>query len=90
MRFYNSEDEENDSELTTSAPTDSPSNVDFTDRVNKRRALQDDYLNNHKRQQLQKKVSVDSQLLFLAKKELDLKKEMLKQEREINDEYKKV
>ena len=59
------------------------------ERVSKRRALLDETIKNHKKVKLQKKVSVDKQLLSLAKEELELKKEMLKQQREIDEDYKK-
>ena len=92
--FNEGNSEDSDPELEVSASTSSTStsigslDVDSTERVSKRRALLDDALKNHKKRKLQKKVSMDRQLLSLAKEELELKKEMLKQQREIDDDYK--
>ena len=59
-----------------------------TERVNKRKVLLDDPVTNHKRKKLHKKVSFESQLLSLAREELDLKKEVWRQQKEIDAEYK--
>lgn len=59
-----------------------------TERGNKRKILLDDPLTNHKRKKLHKKVSFESQLLSLAREELDLKKEVWRQQKDIDAEYK--
>lgn len=50
------------------------SSTPASDEINKRRALLDETLAKHKKQKLQKKCSVESQFLCLAKEELELKK----------------
>ena len=53
----------------------------------KRRALLDENLKNHKRKKLEKKVSPEAQFLIIAKEEMDMKKEFLKYQRELDAEH---
>ena len=53
----------------------------------KRRALLDENLKNHKRKKLEKKVSPEAQFLIMAKEEMDVKKEFLKYQRELDAEH---
>ena len=89
----NSEDSDPELEVLSSTSSTSPSigspDANSAERVNRRRALLEETLKDHKKQKLMKKVSVEKQFLSLAKEELELKKEMLKQQREIDEDYRK-
>ena len=73
-----SDSDENSSSVASSSGLASPvvaaSSTPATDGVNRRRTLLDEILAKHKKQKLQKKYSVESQFLCLAKEELELKK----------------
>ena len=58
--------------------------------VNKRRALLDETLAKHKKQKLHKECSMESQCLSLAKEELELKKDMIEQQKQSDEDYKKT
>ena len=55
--------------------------------IRKRRALLDENLRNHKRKKLEKKASTEPQFLIMAKEEMDMKKEFLKYQRELDAEH---
>ena len=56
----------------------------------KRRALLDESLTNHKKRKLEKKLSVDNQLLCIAKEELEIKKEFIQQQKIFDAEHKQT
>ena len=57
------------------------------DTLVKRRALLDEDLKNHKRKMLEKQASPEAQCLMLAKEEMDMKKECLKYQRDLDAEH---
>ena len=56
----------------------------------KRRALLDDCLTNYKKKKLEKKVSLENQLLEYANQENEFRKEFLQQQKEADEDYKKT
>ena len=94
--IFPSATEESDSDETSfsvaSSSSSAPplSSTPAAGGVNKRRALLDETLAKHKKQKLQKKCSVESQFLCLAKEELELKKDMIHQQKQMDEDYKKT
>ena len=86
-----SDSDETSFSLASSSGSAPPvSSTPAADGVNKRRALLDETLAKHKKQKLQKKCSVESQFLCLAKEELELKKDMIQQQKQIDEDYKET
>ena len=78
--------------VSVTETTKDPSNMEVieNERIGKRRAQLDSLLTSHKRKKMEKKVSAETQFISLAKEEIELKKEMMKQQRQLDEEYKKT
>ena len=61
---------------------------DSNEPIGKRRAELDSLLKTHKKRRIEKKGSAETQLLALAEEDIELKKEMMKWQRQLDEEYK--
>ena len=76
--------------LSSISSTATTSSEEKEEEKKKRRALLDDSLLNHKKKKLVKRASHDMQILECVKEDMELKREFLNQQKEMDEEYKET